>query len=134
MSDGRRLFGAIEGGGTKFVVAVGDDSAKILAETRFPTTDPASTLSRVSAFLEARSREFGNLDAIGVGSFGPVELDRARARYGFIGSTPKAGWSGTDMVGALARAFSCPIGFDTDVNAAALAELRWGSARGLMNM
>jgi fructokinase len=134
MTDERRFFGAVEAGGTKFVCAVGDDTGKIHAQERFPTTDPISTLSTVRSFLEERSREFGKLVAIGVGSFGPVELDRTSARYGFIVRTPKPGWSNTDIAGMLARQFRCPIGFDTDVNVAALAEHRWGAARDVKNL
>ena len=129
-----RLFGAVEAGGTKFVCAIGDDSGTIHAESRFPTTDAASTLAAVRGFLGERSGTLGALSAIGVGSFGPVVLDRQSARYGFIGSTPKAGWSHVDMVGMVAREFRCPVGFDTDVNAAALAEHRWGAGRDVRNL
>lgn len=124
-----RFFGCVEAGGTKFVCAIGNDRGDILEQERFPTADPISTLAATQAFLRQRSRALGPLAAIGVASFGPVELDRTSARYGFIGNTPKAGWPGTDMAGAFAREFSCPVGFDTDVNAAALAEHRWGAAR-----
>jgi len=123
------VYGAVEAGGTKFVCALGDASGRILAQTLFPTTDPAATLSATRDFLRAASSSFGPIAAIGIASFGPVTLDRASARYGFIGRTPKAGWREIDIVGMLARDFSCPIGFDTDVNAAALAEHRWGAAR-----
>jgi len=129
MTDERRFFGAVEAGGTKFVCAIGDDSGQILAQQRFPTTDPSSTLAAAQAFMQQGVRDFGALAAIGVASFGPVELDKNSARYGFIGLTPKAGWSGIDIAGAFARQFSCPIGFDNDVNAAGLAEHRWGAAR-----
>jgi fructokinase len=129
MTDAPRLFGAVEAGGTKFVAAIGDERGKVLAQERFPTSDPASTLATVHAFLRKCSADLGPLAAIGVASFGPVELDKASARYGSIGRTPKAGWSGTDIAGAFAREFACPVGFDTDVDAAALAEHRWGAAR-----
>ncbi len=66
--------------------------------------------------------------------FGPVILDRHAANYGFIGNTPKAGWSNTDVAAMLAREFSCPVGFDTDVNAAALAEHRWGAGSDTSNL
>jgi fructokinase len=124
-----RLFGAVEAGGTKFVVAIGDSSGKILFRDRFPTSDPASTLAAMTTLLRQHAKNIGAFSAIGLASFGPVELDRGSAQYGFIGRTPKAGWSGTDIAGVLAREFSCPIGFETDVNAAALAEHRWGAAR-----
>jgi fructokinase len=134
MTDAPRFFGAVEAGGTKFVCAIGDDRGQILAQQRFPTADPISTLAAAQAFLEQGVRDFGALAAIGVASFGPVELDKRSARYGFIGLTPKAGWSSTDIAGAFARQFACPIGFDTDVNAAALAEHRWGAARNVENL
>ncbi|HEV7612167.1 MAG TPA: ROK family protein [Steroidobacteraceae bacterium] len=124
-----RFFGAVEAGGTKFVCAIGNDRGEILAQERFPTTDPLATLANVHAFLRHGGRSLGTLAAIGVASFGPVELDPNSPRYGFIGRTPKAGWQGTDVAGSLARQYRCPIGFDTDVNAAALAEHRWGVAR-----
>jgi fructokinase len=128
-----RIFGAVEAGGTKFVVAVGNERGEILAQERFPTTDPGSTLATTADFLR-RCRSFGSLAAIGVGSFGPVELDKSSPRYGFITKTPKPGWSGTDIAGTLGREFACPIGFDTDVNAAALAEHRWGAAQDVDNL
>jgi fructokinase len=129
MSRAPLILGAVEAGGTKFVVAVGDDSGRILELERFPTTDPAPTLAAARDLLRRWSGSFGRLAAIGIGSFGPVELDQSSAHYGFIGRTPKAGWSGVDMAGLIGREFMCPIGFDTDVNAAALAEQRWGAAR-----
>jgi fructokinase len=127
-----RLFGAVEAGGTKFVCAVGNERGEILARERVPTTDPGSTLAVAQAFL--RRHGGSSLAAIGVASFGPIELDTASPRYGFIGRTPKAGWSDTDIAGSLAREFRCPIGFDTDTNAAALAEHRWGAARDVANL
>jgi fructokinase len=129
-----RLFGAVEAGGTKFVCATGDGNGQILAESRFPTTDPVSTLAAVRDFFGEHSGSHGALSAIGAGSFGPVILDRQSAKYGFIGKTPKAGWSDVDIVGMLAREFSCPVGFDTDVNAAALAEHRWGASQDIANL
>ena len=123
------LFGAVEAGGTKFVVAIGNERGEILAEERFPTADPASTLAAAGAFLRRSAQDLGRLAAIGVASFGPVELDTASVRYGRIGLTPKAGWTGVDIAGFFAREFMCPIGFENDVNAAALAEHRWGAAQ-----
>jgi fructokinase len=130
MTDHARLFGAVEAGGTKFVCAVGNERGEILAQQRFPTEDPRSTLARAHECLRQQAKAFGTLEAIGLASFGPVELDKTSAHYGCIGRTPKPQWSGTDMAGSLAREFHCPIGFNTDVNAAALAELKWGAARG----
>jgi fructokinase len=123
------MIGAVEAGGTKFVCAIGNESGRVFSEERFPTTDPHSTLAATVASLRRQGAALGSLAAIGIGSFGPVELDRSSTQYGFIVRTPKRGWSMSDLAGTLAREFGCPIGFDTDVNAAAIAEHRWGAAR-----
>jgi fructokinase len=129
-----RFFGAVEAGGTKFVCAVGDETGRIHTLQQFPTADPASTIENTLSFLRRCSTDFGDLSAIGIGSFGPVEINGNSPRYGFIGRTPKPGWSGVDIAGPLSREFACPIGFDTDVNAAALGEHRWGAAMGVENL
>lgn len=122
-----RVYGGIEAGGTKFVCVVGTGPDDIRARARFATADPVSTLEQAIGFLgDARS-----LDAIGIASFGPVELRPSHPRYGHITATPKPGWSDTDLAGPVRSAFGLPVGFDTDVNAAALGEGRWGAARGL---
>jgi fructokinase len=128
-----RLFGAVEAGGTKFVCAVGDESGALHAESRFLTADPGSTLARVVDFFKTTCGDFAP-QALGVACFGPIVLERQSANYGFIGRTPKVGWSNTDVAARLAREFFCPVGFDTDVNAAALAEHRWGAGRGTQNL
>ena len=128
------LYGAIEAGGTKFICALVDGSCNIREERRFPTTDPGTTLRQTCEFFRDASIRLRPLSAIGVATFGPVNLRRDSGSYGCIGKTPKPGWSGTDFVGTLAREFTCPIGFDTDVNAAALAEHRWGAARDVDSM
>ena len=133
MQSQARLFGAVEAGGTKFVCAIADASGTIHAESRFATADPDSTLARVRDFFKAGLGD-SKPHAIGVACFGPVILERQSAQYGFIGKTPKAGWSNTDVAAMLAREFSCPIGFDTDVNAAALAEHRWGAGSDTPNL
>jgi fructokinase len=128
-----RLFGAVEAGGTKFVCAIADENGTILAESRFPTVDPDSTLATVRNFFRASRAGFAP-SAMGVACFGPIILDRHAANYGSIGNTPKVGWSNTDVAAMLAREFSCPVGFDTDVNAAALAEHHWGAGRDVQNL
>ena len=126
------LYGAIEAGGTKFVCAVGTGPDDLRAEARFPTTTPAETLDRtISFFLEQQTRLGEPVAALGVGSFGPVDPNPASPTFGYITTTPKPGWANTDVVGALRRVFPVPVGFDTDVNAAALGEFRWGAAQGL---
>jgi len=125
------MFGGVEAGGTKFVCVIGTGPDDILETQRIEVTSPTDTLGAALGFFR-RAVESGNwLDAIGIGSFGPVELRQDQARYGRITTTPKGGWSGTDIVGPFAAAFGIPVGYDTDVNAAALAEGRWGAARGL---
>jgi fructokinase len=134
MSPQSRVFGTVEAGGTKIVCAVADEGGAIHAVSRFATQDPVSTLAAACAFLHEAGRAFGTLAAIGIASFGPIVLERRSEHYGSIGKTPKAGWSNTDIVGEFARHFSCPVGFDTDVNAAALAEHRWGAGQDVKNL
>jgi fructokinase len=121
-----RVFGGIECGGTKFVCATGDEDGKLLARAEFPTTAPAETIARALEFFRAQPPQ-----SIGIGSFGPVDLDPASPKFGYITSTPKKGWRDTDLAGAVRRATGLPVAFDTDVNAAALGEFRWGAAQGL---
>jgi fructokinase len=121
------LFGAIEAGGTKFVCAVGTGPDDLEEPVRFPTTTPKETLGKCIEFFLKQPK----LDAIGVGCFGPIELNRYSASYGRVTVTPKAGWGNADIVGPLEEALGVPIGFDTDVNGAVLGEARWGAAKGL---
>lgn len=125
------LVGAVEAGGTKFVCGVGTAPDDLREETRFPTTGPEETLGRTAAFLREAGERHGGLAAVGVGSFGPVDPEPGSPRYGHILSTPKPGWSGTDFVGRIRDELGLPVAFDTDVNAAAVGEGRWGAARGL---
>lgn len=124
------LLGAIEAGGTKFVCAVGTGPDDVRAIERFPTTTPGETLAHVVAFFRDHPAAQG-LKAVGIGSFGPVDPNPASTTYGFIITTPKPGWAQTDFAGTIGRALGVPIAFDTDVNAAAVGEHRWGAAQGL---
>ena len=122
------MLGAVEAGGTKFVCGVGS-TPEDLVTARIPTTTPAETLAAVVRFFQ---REAGRaLEAVGIASFGPVDLHPGSPSFGYITSTPKPGWRGTDLAGTLGRALGVPVGVDTDVNGAALGEARWGAARGL---
>jgi fructokinase len=126
----RQLLGGIEAGGTKFVCAVGSGPEDLVAEVRIPTTTPDETITRaVKFFVETSGTEA--LTAVGIASFGPVDLDPSSPTWGYITSTPKPGWARTDLVGPVAQALNVPVGFDTDVNGAALGEHRWGAAQGL---
>ncbi|MBL1127357.1 MAG: ROK family protein [Chloroflexi bacterium] len=125
------LFGGIEAGGTKFVCAVGTGPGDIRAEIRFPTTTPAENLSQCLAFFREQGDRYGELTAVGIASFGPVDPDPRSSTFGYITTTPKPGWANTDFAGVIGRALGVPVGFDTDVNGAALGEWRWGAAQGL---
>lgn len=133
-SEASTRVGGIELGGTKCVAVVGDADGAIAATMRVPTTTPDATLSALVDFFAAQARAHGPLAAIGIGSFGPVDLQRASARYGHITTTPKPGWQHVDVVGTFQAALGVPIAFDTDVNAAALGEWQHGAARGLDSM
>lgn len=125
------MFGGLEAGGTKFVCVIGTGPEDIVETLRIDVGNPAATLDAALAFFRQAIDSGIPLDAIGIASFGPVELRTASPRYGSITTTPKSGWGDTDVVGPFAAALGLPVGFDTDVNAAALAEGRWGGARGL---
>ena len=127
------LYAGIEAGGTKFVCVVGAGPDDIRAQARIATTTPEATLRETLEFFRAQRAQHGPLTAAGIASFGPVDLDPASPTYGFITSTPKAGWAQTDIVGPVRQALGVPVRFDTDVNAAALGEGRWGAAQGLDN-
>lgn len=119
-----QFYGGIEAGGTKFVCMVASDPENILAEIKFPTTTPEETIKRTNDFFRPFIQR-GELAAIGLGSFGPVDLDPKSPTYGFITGTPKPNWSFTDLLGGVKRGSQVPVAYDTDVNAAALGELYW---------
>ncbi len=123
--------GAVETGGTKVICLVGSGPDHIEAQTRIRTGEPTGTLAQVVAFFQQEVSSGGPLAAIGIASFGPLELRHSHPRYGFITTSPKPGWSDVDLVEPIRSAVGVPVGFDTDVNAAALGEGRWGAARGL---
>jgi fructokinase len=125
------LYGAVEAGGTKFVCMVGTGPGDMREQARFPTTSPEATLLETVTFFRSAESRLGKLSAIGIASFGPVDLHPDSPTFGFITSTPKPGWANVDIVGTLRDELGVTVGFDTDVNAAALGEWRWGSAQGL---
>src|ERR1700678_4407955 len=119
-------LGGIEAGGSKFVCAAGCGPEDVQV-SEFPTTTPAETMARVAEFFYAREP----VAAIGIASFGPIDPNPESSTFGYITSTPKLAWRNFDFASTVRRALGTPIAFDTDVNAAALAESRWGAARGL---
>jgi fructokinase len=124
------LFGGIEAGGTKFVCAVGTNPNDLHDEIRFKTTSPEETIQcAINYFKKQNSKE--QLSAIGIGAFGPVDLNKKSSTYGYMTKTPKPGWENFDFYRKMRDALNVQVGFDTDVNAAALGEHKWGAAQGL---
>ncbi|MGV3511780.1 MAG: ROK family protein [Novosphingobium sp.] len=123
------LIGAVEAGGTKFVLALARQDGKILAHTRMPTNTPAETWPAMHAFFETASAQHGQIAAFGVASFGPIDIDPASPAYGTFTTTPKPGWSGARFHDVLS-AFGVPIKVDTDVNGAAIGEWMAGAGQG----
>jgi fructokinase len=123
------LFGAIEGGGTKFVCAVGHGPDRILERIVIPTQEPGSTLNAALEFFSAAQSTYRPITAFGIGLFGPLDLRFGSPTFGRLMATPKPGWTGTDLVGPLRSRFGAPVRIDTDVAAAALAELKLGAGR-----
>lgn len=136
------LIGGIEAGGTKMVCAVAevndaaigegaaikagmDSNVRILERVSIPTRMPEETFADMIAFFEGKG-----IEALGIGCFGPVDLNKNSKTYGYITKTPKPGWADCDVVGTFERALHVPVGFDTDVNGAILGEVTWGAAKG----
>jgi fructokinase len=122
-------FAGVELGGTKCVAIIAHRPSEIVGRQIVPTTSPDETLGRLEEVL-ARWASEHELAGLGIASFGPVDLDPKSAAYGSITSTPKPGWRGTQVRSRLQRAAGVPTAFDTDVNGAALAEMRWGAGQG----
>jgi fructokinase len=124
-------FAGVELGGTKCVCILGTGPNDIRAQEVLPTGDPATTLAAIAEVLERWNASLAKFEALGVASFGPLDLRRDSRTYGRIGTTPKELWTGVDLAGFFVRGFAVPVRFTTDVIGAALAEGRWGGARGL---
>ena len=121
-----KLYGGIEGGGTKFNCAIGSGPENIVAEARFPTTTPAETIGRVCEFFAPHVNQ---LHGIGLGSFGPFDVDPASSTYGYITTTPKPHWGNTNILGILQENLKVPIRVDMDVVVAGLGEAKWGASK-----
>ncbi len=125
------LHGGIEAGGTKFVCAIGKPPNEIHTIERFPTTSPDETLNRALDFFRSQPQL---PSSIGIATFGPADLHPESETYGYITSTPKIGWSYTNLAGPIGRELNVPVAFDTDVNGAAMGEYLWGAGRGCRNL
>ena len=119
-----RLYGGIEAGGTKFICVVGTGPDNVIGETRYLTTSSDETIRQAIDFFQPYTAQ-GQLAAVGIASFGPVDLNPASPGYGTITTTPKSDWNQVDLYGAIHRALNLPVAFDTDVNAAAFGEHYW---------
>ncbi|NBH83981.1 ROK family protein [bacterium C-53] len=118
-------IGALEAGGTKMVCAIGNENGEIFEQQSFPTETPEITLPKLVGYFKER-----DIEALGIGCFGPIDVHKDSPTYGYITTTPKIAWQNCDMVGAF-RELNVPIGFDTDVNGSVLGEYTWGIGRGL---
>ena len=123
-----KLFGALEAGGTKMVCAIGDENGNILERVSIPTGTPENTMFPMIEFFKDKG-----ICALGIGCFGPVDLDKKSPTYGYITSTPKLAWTNYPIVAEFEKALGVPVGFDTDVNAAALGEATWGCTKDVEN-
>ncbi len=120
------LYGALEAGGTKMVLAIGTEDGKILEQKSIPTISPEETLPQIIDYFKGKE-----IAALGIACFGPIDLNKNSETYGYITTTPKRKWADCNIVGALKDALHIPIGFDTDVNGSLLGEVTYGSAKGL---
>lgn len=125
----KKLYGGIEAGGTKFVCIVAGGPRHIVDEIRFKTTTPAETLGRAIQFFQPFIAQ-GQIAAIGVGAFGPLDMNPESANYGFVMATPKPGWSNVNILGTLQQSLQTRVALDTDVNVAGLGENKWGASKG----
>ena len=121
-------LGALEAGGTKMVCAIGNENGEIFERISIPTETPEITLPKLIEYFKDKE-----IEALGIGCFGPIDVNRNSETYGYITTTPKLAWANCDIVGAFKKALNIPVGFDTDVNGSALGEATWGITKGLEN-
>lgn len=118
-------LGALEAGGTKMVCAIGDETGKIFEQISIPTRTPEDTIPEIIDYFQK-----AQIEALGIGCFGPIDPDKQSATYGYITSTPKLAWANFNIVNAFEKELNCPVGFDTDVNGSVLGEVTFGQAKG----
>lgn len=124
-----KKIAGIELGGTKINCGIGTEDGKIIDQVQFPTTTPEETVKNIINYF--KDKEF---DVVGVASFGPIDPVKTSDTYGYITSTPKKYWNNTNLIGMLKEYIDKEMIFDTDVNAAALAESMWGAGKNLSNI
>jgi len=136
MEPSKPLLAGIEAGGTKYVCAVAREPNQVLAETRFSTGHPEETVAQAVEFFRSAAEEYGTIDAMGIGTFGPADINPRSPGYGGILTTPKPKWSGFSLVSSLRDGLGVPvpIAFETDVNAAAVGEAEFGAAQHKRNV
>ena len=122
-------IGALEAGGTKMVCAIGDEYGRISEQIFVPTTTPDETMPKIIEYFRDKG-----IEALGIASFGPVDVNKESPTYGYILKTPKPAWADYNIVGTMKEALGVPIGFDTDVNGSLLGEVTWGAAKGLTDV
>lgn len=120
------ILGALEAGGTKMVMAIGDENGTIMEQVLLPTETPDITVPKMIEYFASK-----NVEGLGIGCFGPIDINKSSNTYGYITTTPKLAWRNCNIVGEFSKALNVPVGFDTDVNASALGEATWGSTKGL---
>ncbi len=123
------LLGALEAGGTKMVCALGNEKGEVFERESFPTREPEPTVSDIISYFAGRG-----IEALGVSSFGPLDLNEDSSTYGSITTTPKPGWQNVPLRARLMDALGVPVGIDTDVNGAALGEALLGAGKGLKSL
>ena len=120
------VLGALEAGGTKMVMAIGDENGTIIEQVSIPTETPEITMPKMIEYFTSKK-----VEALGIGCFGPIDINKSSETYGYITTTPKLAWRNYNIVGEFKNALNVPVGFDTDVNGSALGEATWGSTKGL---
>jgi len=128
-------FAGVETGGTNIKCIIASDPSHVISELVVPTLDPEPTIQKVIDFFNFGEKRYGTpITAMGIGGFGPLDLNSSSANYGSITSTPKIAWQNFPLLSRMQQAFSFPIAIDTDVNAALLGETRWGAGIGFNDL
>ena len=128
----KEYYGGIEAGGTKFVCVIANNPNDILEESRFSTTNPLETIEKTILFFRNAIQKHNiQLKSLGIGCFGPIDLDINSPTFGYITTTPKIGWRNVNLLQPIQEALNIPVAFDTDVNVAAIGEGKWGAAQNL---